>query len=130
MNKINLTLQRRAVYEVLQQTHDHPTAADVIERLRGKGYNFAYGTVYNSLRYLTDVGLIRELKLGETVSRYDARTDDHQHIVCTQCGRVDEVVRDIPQEWLAEVAKDTQYAIIHVQIVVEGVCEACAKKEA
>ncbi|EFU43595.1 ferric uptake regulator, Fur family protein [Paenibacillus vortex V453] len=36
------------------KSHDHPTAADIMNRLVEKGYNLAYGTVYNSLRYLTD----------------------------------------------------------------------------
>ena len=128
MNKINLTIQRKAILEVVQQSHDHPTAADVIERLRGQGFNFAYGTVYNSLRYLTDAGLIHELKLGEAVSRYDARTEEHQHIVCTKCGRVDEVLTELPAEWLQSVASETKYKVEHVQVVLEGVCEACATK--
>ncbi|WP_419875675.1 Fur family transcriptional regulator [Candidatus Pristimantibacillus sp. PTI5] len=129
MNKINLTIQRKEILEVVQHAPDHPTAADVIERLRGKGFNFAYGTVYNSLRYLTDAGLIRELKLGEAVSRYDARTDEHQHIVCTVCGRVDEVLTELPNEWLQKVAAETKYRIEHAQVVIEGVCEECATKQ-
>ncbi|MEV5029796.1 Fur family transcriptional regulator [Paenibacillus sp. LPE1-1-1.1] len=129
MNKINLTIQRKEILEVVQHAPDHPTAADVIERLRGKGFNFAYGTVYNSLRYLTDAGLIRELKLGEAVSRYDARTDEHQHIVCTVCGRVDEVLTELPSEWLQKVAAETKYRIEHAQVVIEGVCEECATKQ-
>lgn len=127
MAKINLTIQRKAVFEVIQEAHDHPTAADVIERLRNKGFNFAYGTVYNSLRYLTDVGLISELKLGEAISRYDARTDEHQHIVCTKCGRVDEVLTVMPDNWIASVAAETKYRIEHVHAVLEGVCENCAR---
>ena len=129
MNKINLTIQRKAIFEVVQHADDHPTAADVIDRLRGNGFNFAYGTVYNSLRYLTDVGLIRELKLGEAVSRYDARTDEHQHIVCTVCGRVDEVLTELPDEWLQKVALETKYKIEHAQVVLEGVCEQCTTKQ-
>jgi Fe2+/Zn2+ uptake regulation proteins len=126
--KINLTIQRKAVFEVVQEAGDHPTAADVIERLRAKGYQFAYGTVYNSLRYLTDTGLIRELKLGEAVSRYDARTEEHQHIVCVKCGRVDEVMTDLPQDWTARVARETKYEITHAHVVLEGVCGLCAKQ--
>jgi Fur family transcriptional regulator, peroxide stress response regulator len=129
VNKINLTIQRKEILEVVQHAPDHPTAADVIERLRGKGFNFAYGTVYNSLRYLTDAGLIRELKLGEAVSRYDARTDEHQHIVCTVCGRVDEVLTELPNEWLQKVSAETKYRIEHAQVVIEGVCEECATKQ-
>lgn len=129
MNKINLTIQRKAILEVVQHAVDHPTAADVIDRLRAKGFNFAYGTVYNSLRYLTDAGLISELKLGEAVSRYDARTDEHQHIVCMVCGRVDEVLVELPNEWLQHVALETKYKIEHAQVVLEGVCESCATKQ-
>lgn len=65
MRTLNLTSQRQAVYDVVREAHDHPTAADVMNRLMERGYNLAYGTVYNSLRYLTDKELIRELKLGK-----------------------------------------------------------------
>lgn len=64
MKTLNLTTQRKAVYDVVRNANDHPTAAEVMNRLVEQGYNFAYGTVYNSLRYLTEKELIRELKLG------------------------------------------------------------------
>ncbi len=124
--KINLTTQRKAVFEIIQYSNDHPTAAEIIERLRARGYNFAYGTVYNSLRYLTEVELIRELKLGEASSRYDARMDDHHHIICRKCGRVDEVMTETPAEWMQSVATETQYDVHFSNVIFEGVCSECA----
>ncbi|MFD1957840.1 Fur family transcriptional regulator [Paenibacillus thailandensis] len=129
MGKLNLTVQRKAVLDVLLASHDHPTAADVIERLREQGFQFAYGTVYNSLRYLVDSGLIRELKLGEAVSRYDARMEDHQHIICVECGKVDEVMDELPEDWVKKVASQTGYTIKEAHVVLEGVCEACANSK-
>jgi Fur family peroxide stress response transcriptional regulator len=123
--KLNLTTQRKAVFDMVREDESHPTAAEIIERLRTKGYNFAYATVYNSLRYLTDNGLIRELKLGETASRYDARTDDHHHIVCSTCGRVDEVLTETPDFWMKSVADETAYTIQAAHVIFEGVCPAC-----
>ncbi|GGG73992.1 Fur family transcriptional regulator [Paenibacillus radicis (ex Gao et al. 2016)] len=128
MSKINLTIQRKAILEVIQQSHDHPTAADIMERLREEGRSFAYGTIYNSLRYLTDAGMIRELKLGETASRYDARTDEHQHIVCKSCGRVEEVLTELPAEWVSRVAEETKFKVLHADVVLEGMCESCASQ--
>ncbi|MCK9857933.1 transcriptional repressor [Paenibacillus sp. ATY16] len=128
MTKINLTVQRKTILEAVQESHDHPTAADIIERLRDKGVSFAYGTVYNSLRYLTDAGLIRELKLGEAVSRYDARMDDHHHIMCKECGRVEEVLTELPEEWLKKIAAETNFKVQDAHVVLEGVCELCASK--
>lgn len=129
MKSINLTTQRRAVYDVVKNASDHPTAAEVMNRLVEQGYNFAYGTVYNSLRYLTDKELIRELKLGEAASRYDAKLDDHQHILCEVCGRVDEVMTQVPDSWSGTVAIETGYKVHHAHVVFGGVCPECQEKK-
>lgn len=128
MKSLNLTTQRQAVYDVVRQSEDHPTASDIMNRLVGKGYNLAYGTVYNSLRYLTEKQMIRELKLGESASRYDARMDEHQHIICEVCGKVDEVMADVPADWTRAVAKETGYSINHAHVVFGGVCPECQSK--
>lgn len=125
MRNLNLTAQRQAVYDIVRQSHDHPTAAEVMNRLVEQGQNLAYGTVYNSLRYLTEKELIRELKLGEAASRYDARMDDHQHILCEVCGAVDEVMTQVPEDWMESVGKETGYRINHAHVVFGGVCPAC-----
>ncbi|GIO35331.1 transcriptional repressor [Paenibacillus antibioticophila] len=128
MKALNLTTQRQAVYDVVRQAHDHPTAAEVMNRLVEKGYNFAYGTVYNSLRYLVDKEMIRELKLGEAASRYDAKLDEHQHILCEVCGRVDEVMTQVPADWSLAVAGETGYEVHHAHVVFGGVCGECQQK--
>ncbi|MDT3425504.1 Fur family peroxide stress response transcriptional regulator [Paenibacillus forsythiae] len=128
MRHLNLTSQRQAVYDIVRESHDHPTAAEVMNRLVERGHNLAYGTVYNSLRYLADKQLIRELKLGEAASRYDARMDDHQHIICERCGAVDEVMSHVPEHWMEAVAKETGYTIGHAHVVFGGICSACRNK--
>ncbi|PZE22116.1 Fur family transcriptional regulator [Paenibacillus xerothermodurans] len=126
--KGQLTIQRKAIYDILQESEDHPTAADIMERLRQRDYSFAYATVYNSLRYLTEEGLITELKLDGDASRYDACTEEHQHIVCRRCGRVDEVFTKIPEDWLEAVAKEVGYDVEHERVLLKGVCPTCKGK--
>lgn len=123
--KGQLTVQRKTIYDIIVNSPDHPTAADVIERLKEQGCSFAYGTVYNSLRYLTDTGMVQELKLEGDAARYDARTEDHQHIVCVECGRVDEVFTEAPAAWIQAVAEETGYVIDKEQFLFKGVCAAC-----
>ncbi|MCE3203779.1 transcriptional repressor [Paenibacillus sonchi] len=130
MKTLNLTSQRQAVYDIVRSSHDHPTAAEVMNRLVEQGHNLAYGTVYNSLRYLSDKQMIRELKLGEAASRYDARLDEHQHILCEVCGAVDEVMTQVPQEWTDQVSGETGYLITHAHVVFGGVCPNCRSKGA
>ena len=121
----SMTLQRKTIYDILSESDDHPTAADIIGKLNARGYQFAYATVYNTLRYLTDEGLIHELKLEGGPCRYDARTDDHLHVVCVRCGRVDEAYFGAPAEWVASVARSTGYDICEEQIMFKGACGAC-----
>jgi len=120
-----LTPQRKIIYEIVSASHDHPTAADIIERLRVEGHQLAYATVYNSLKYLTEEGLIRELKLEGDASRYDGQVEDHQHIVCRVCGKVDEVFIKIPEEWIKAIGVETGYNIEEEHIVFKGVCPKC-----
>lgn len=123
--RLYMTAQRQAIYEIVKQADDHPTAAEIIERLKHHGHQFAYGTVYNSLRYLTDSGLIRELKLGDAASRYDGEMEDHQHVVCTSCGRVDEVFTALPQAWFDAVRGETRYTLADHQVILTGTCPDC-----
>ncbi|MFC4302273.1 Fur family transcriptional regulator [Cohnella boryungensis] len=120
-----MTVQRQTIYDLLAAADDHPTASDIIERLKAGGHHFAYATVYNTLKYLTEEGLIHELKLEGDACRYDARTEEHQHIICTSCGKVDEVFAATPPEWLESIAAQTGYDIMDMQHVFRGVCRTC-----
>lgn len=119
-----LTPQRKAILDVICASSDHPTAADIMDRLRERNCQFAYGTVYNSLKYLTQTGQIRELRVGEAC-RYDARTEKHHHIQCVVCGAVDEVYAEISDSWLKSVAEETGYTVDQEQLLLKGVCASC-----
>ncbi|NBD22321.1 Fur family transcriptional regulator [Paenibacillus glycinis] len=125
MSRQSLTAPRRLILDILTESHDHPTASDIIDRLKTQGQSVAYATVYNSLRYLTEQGLIRELKLEGDASRYDSRTEDHQHIVCVSCGKVSEVMTESPKEWLRHIEEETGYSISEEQFLFKGVCGEC-----
>lgn len=126
---LNWTPQRKSVFEVVHDATDHPTAADVMERLRERGTKLAYATVYNSLRYLTDAGAIQELYIGDGAARYDGRTDAHQHVLCIQCGRVDEVYGLAAGEFKRLIEEETGYRVAEVELVARGICPMCAKSE-
>ena len=127
MSRQNLTAPRRLILDIVSHSHDHPTASDVIDRLKTQGHSVAYATVYNSLRYLSEQGLIRELKLERDASRYDSRTEDHQHIMCVSCGQVNEVMTESPKEWLRKIEDETGYSITEEQLLFKGVCAECRK---
>lgn len=126
MNRpLHLTKQRKVILDIVKAAQDHPTASDLMERLREHGHHFAYGTVYNSLNFLASHGLVQELQLGDGSARYDGRMEPHQHIVCRKCGKVDEVAIEYPQDWVDMIRHQTDYLVEGFNLVCEGLCRQC-----
>ena len=83
-----LTRQRKVVLEAVQAGDHHPTAAEVFDAARQAMPGISFATVYNSLRYLNEKGLVREIAFGKGASRYDRETERHDHAICSDCGKL------------------------------------------
>ena len=122
---IRMTTQRAAILAVVQSAEKHLTAGEIFERVRRRYPTIAYGTVYRTLHLLAELGLIQEFPFGDQASRFDRRTDRHDHVHCTVCGALVDV--DVPIAILArQVAADqTGYQIHEHQTVFSGICPDC-----
>lgn len=122
-----LTRQREAVLGVIREREDHPTANDIFEAARRRLPGISYATVYNSLRFLKEAGLVHEIKFGDSASRYDRETDRHDHALCSQCGKL--VDFDLPQaaELLKAAARRSKFKPESVHLTLKGVCPDCCK---
>jgi Fur family transcriptional regulator, peroxide stress response regulator len=120
-----LTRQREAVLQVIREREDHPTANDIFEAARRRLPGISYATVYNSLRFLKEAGLVHEIKFGDSASRYDRETDRHDHALCSQCGKL--VDFDLPQaaELMKAAARRSKFKPESVHLTLKGVCPDC-----
>ena len=83
--------QRDAVYNFLKDRKDHPTADTIYAGVRDEYPNISLGTVYRNLMVLRDTGKIRTVDVGDGVIHFDADTSEHNHFICTRCGRVEDL---------------------------------------
>jgi Fe2+ or Zn2+ uptake regulation protein len=121
-----LTPQRQAVLDVLRASSDHPTAADLYDRVRTVTPSIGAATVYRSLGVLVESGLALELNLGHGVAaRYDANTRRHDHVVCDACGRAVDVDLPVPDDLTVAVSERTGFAITGYSLQFRGLCPAC-----
>jgi Fur family ferric uptake transcriptional regulator/Fur family peroxide stress response transcriptional regulator len=124
---VRLTPQRRAVLDVLQRSDDHPTAADVLERVRAVLPGVGPATVYRTLALLVDAGQAAELRLGqEDASRYDYNIGHHDHLVCDTCGRVEDVHVRVRPASLRELAASTDFTVTGYDLRIHGRCATCS----
>lgn len=126
-----LTPQREAVLAIVREARDHPTAADVYDRVRRLHPTIAYATVYNALSFLVKNGLVRELKLGAgDACRYDGRLEPHMHVVCTRCSTVGEADVYLPVELLNSLQASTRFTLSGQPIQLFGLCPTCSQATA
>lgn len=124
-----LTRQRNAVLKVIRSREDHPTANEIFQAAREQLPTISYATVYNSLRFLKEAGLVHEIKFGDGASRYDRETGRHDHAICTDCGKL--VDFDLPEagELLKSAARKSKFRAVSVQLTLRGVCPDCRQAE-
>lgn len=122
------TTQREMILLVVQEADSHLTAGEIFERVRQRDPRVAYGTVYRTLHLLAQHGMILELTFADQASRYDARTDRHDHVSCESCGLLIDV--DVPVALIARHVAEEQsgFAVTGHHTVFSGVCPLCRRK--
>ncbi len=122
-----MTRQRRAVMEVLKSTRSHPDAAWIYQEVKKKVPSISLGTVYRTLDALVKEGKVVALHTGGA-TRYDAFTHPHAHLVCTACGRVEDLKLELPRLLEKAQAQNPAVRLDAVRLIFEGLCADCAQK--
>lgn len=92
---LKATRQREAVYAVLLDRPDHPTADEVCARARAEAPGISLATVYNCLETLVECGLIKRLSYERQPGRYCPNHGEHAHFLDEESGRVFDI--DLPR---------------------------------
>jgi len=122
------TKQREAILKLLRGTYSHPTADQIYDEVRKKIPNISKGTVYRNLKVLRDIGLVSELNLNDTVSRFEAKHKSHYHFRCDRCGRVFDVDEPINRELDRKIGERSGFKISYHQLEFRGLCHDCQQK--
>jgi Fur family ferric uptake transcriptional regulator len=126
-HNLPITRQRALIAEVVLASDRHLSVEDVTQELRSRGGHAGLATVYRTIELLVRSGLVVERDFGEGFRRFEPARDvpQHEHLLCTQCGRVTEF-RDERLERITTLVAETRgYLRQRHRLVIYGVCEAC-----
>ena len=131
--KYRMTHQRKVILEEVRKRPVHPTADEIYELVRKRLPHISLGTVYRNLDVLATCGFIRKLEPGQPQMRFDAKTTEHYHTVCTRCGKVEDAPIE-PSDDTMEVleralGKLTRYGIFGHKLEFLGLCKECMEIE-
>lgn len=125
---LRMTRQRQQVFDVVADSHDHPTAEQIFERAKKSNPEISFATVYNCLSVLVECGLVRQVTLDRAPIRFCPNMREHWHFVCEVCGEVIDV--DVPKEIAFQSGQlPTSFQVNHVDVALRGRCGQCSARK-
>jgi len=125
IKELGLTKQREVVLQVIREELEHLTANEVFDKAKQILPSISFATVYNSLRYLKDSGLIAEISFGNGASRFDSMTSRHDHAICTKCGKLVDMELELPAEIVDRAAEFSKFKPESLELTLRGLCPDC-----
>ncbi len=125
---LRVTPQRQAIFRLLHADDSHPTVEALYERARAEMPTISLKTVYQTLHDLEAMREVELIHLGTGSVRVDPTVErPHHHLICTECGKVRDVVVDVGH--LEIPTRERQgFTIADVAIHFRGVCDECSGK--
>ena len=126
-NGLRSTAQREQVYRLLLAGEDHPTAEEVFMRAKRELPEISMATVYNCLDALVKCGLLRQVNLDRSASRYCPNMAAHSHFFCEHCGRFFDIAID-PKQLTPSLPEG--FHAWHSEVSIRGSCPDCPPESA
>lgn len=123
------TRQRQIILEELQKLKTHPSAADLLARVRERLPSMSLATVYRNLELLSAAGMARRIEVPGAQARFDGNPEPHDHLRCIECGRIDDLYP--PLEVGAPEGHDFRgYVVLDRRLELLGRCPVCQERRA
>ncbi|MCG2621496.1 transcriptional repressor [Arthrobacter sp. I2-34] len=124
-----VTRQRLAVLDAVEHA-PHAVAEDVVSAVRAELPGITVQSVYVVLSDLTDSGLLRRIEVPRNPARYETRVgDNHHHMVCRSCGRIDDVDCAVGAAPCLTAAGDHGFTIDEAEVTYWGTCPDCTDQK-
>jgi Fe2+ or Zn2+ uptake regulation protein len=124
-----MTNQREIILRELRKSKKHLSAYELYDIVKKDMPRISLATVYRNLEILSEAGIIGKLEISGRQKRFDYEVEDHDHIYCVVCHRVDNL--NIEREKLPRenLATNAGYSITGYRLEVVGICPSCQKKK-
>jgi Fur family ferric uptake transcriptional regulator len=125
-NSRRMTKQRKVILEELRKVTSHPTADLLHQMVRKRLPKISIATVYRNLEILSDEGMVLKMDVAGTQRRFDGNPENHYHIRCSMCGRVDDVHMELVSSIEENATRVSGYRVFSHTVEFTGICPECA----
>jgi Fur family transcriptional regulator, ferric uptake regulator len=124
-----MTSQRQRVLDAVEALA-HATPEDVVSAVGSDGGSpLAPSTVYRALEALEELGVVSHTHLDHRAPSYHlAEHADHVHLVCRDCGRVEQCSPELANAFVGNVLRVNGFVADVTHMAIHGRCSSCAKR--
>jgi Fur family ferric uptake transcriptional regulator len=121
--------QRDHIVDIFLSAKGHVTADELYYLVTKKYPQIGYATVYRTLKLLSKCGLASSARFGNKFAQFEStqKRRHHDHIICTECGRIVEFESAKIEKLQDSVARHHGFTVTHHKMVLYGMCPSCTK---
>ena len=123
---LKVTPQRLAIVEELYKM-GHLNIDELFKSIKIKFPSISLATVYKNINAMFDVSFVQEIKIPNQKSKYELTKAKHSHLVCSKCGKVQDVTLDL-DSIIDEASQKSHFDISGEAVVLSGIRPACQGK--
>ncbi len=126
---LKLTRPRETIMEAVFATHSHFDVEELYLSLREEKKNVSRATIYRTLPYLLQAGLIRKSMCDDHKEEYEHiyGHPNHLHLLCLTCGRIVEQSDEELDGILERIARHNGFTVKDYSVGIKGHCSLCRK---
>jgi Fur family ferric uptake transcriptional regulator len=125
----HVTAQRQLLLQLIHDACGHIDARELHRRAARLHESISLATVYRSLHFFTELGLVNERRLGQVRCYYQIKqTPEHQYLVCRGCGKIVDFESPLIRKLVDKVQHNHRFIVTKAELYLEGYCEQCKEK--
>jgi len=127
---LKATFQRMNILSVIE-TYGHMSVDDIYAEVIKVHPSISLATIYKNIILMVEKGVLVEVPIVGKKSKYELSKADHMHLVCTECGMVeDKKCVDEADAVFAHLTQEEHFKLNRRQVNLYGVCAECQTQKA
>lgn len=125
---IRFTDLRKDIFKIILQNHRPAKAYDVLNQLQKQNSSAKPSTVYRTLDFLLENGLIHKLHSSNSYAAcsHPKRHNQCYFLICRDCGEVKECCDESLNLALKNITDRNKFKAKNITIEIDGLCDNCS----